>query len=511
MQSENNHTTLHDYARTLRRHRVTIAALTILGAAVALSLALSSQTKYSAQASVQVQDPSQYYGAVGSAVAQTETPQQLAAAAAETTTSATVAAQVKVQLRSTRTLSQLENAVTATVDQTSNFVLVQATDHTAQGAAALANAFAGQSAAISNNSARAQFSDEADTLGAKISGLRKSVGNSDAVLELQTERARFLALANFARPVSVVQAATVPSSPSSPKPAFDAVLGAVIGFILAILISFGRSAVDRRVQDGKEVEDLLGVQVIGDLREAALGRAPTRDDGLGPLSHADIESIRIIRRNLDYLNSETKARTIAVTSALPQEGKSTLAAALAFAFATIGRRTLLIEADLRRPVLADRLNLESGPGLVDYLAGKASPQEILQVVTPTVSQNGSEATPTADNHLVCVVAGSSTDRADEMLSSKAFEMMLAEASSAYDLVVLDCAPLLPVADTLEIVPQVDSVVLCVRANQTTRDQAVAAMTAILRSPPRPLGVVVTAASAADEYGSYAYSYAYKAS
>ena len=102
-------------------------------------------------------------------------------------------------------------------------------------------------------------------------------------------------------------------------------------------------------------------------------------------------------------------------------------------------------------------------------------------------------------------------RDGKRIEDRAFEQLLADASASHDLVVLDCAPLLPVADTLEILSQVGSVVLCVRANQTTREQALAAKRAIGRFAPRHLGVVVTAASASDSYGSYAYSYAYKSS
>jgi capsular exopolysaccharide synthesis family protein len=512
VQSDNSHLTLREYVRIFRRHRLAIAALTLLGAAAALGLALSTQATYTAQASVQVQDLSQDFAAVGAAVPQAQTPQQLASAAAETTTTAAVAARVKQQLGSPRTVSALENSITATVDTSSNFVIVAATDRTARGAAALANAFAQQSVAVSNENARARFSAEAQTLATQISGLAHAAGNSESIFEMQTERAHFLSLASFAQAATVVQPATVPSAPTSPKPAFDAVLGGVIGFILAVLIAFGRVAIDQRVTDGDTVEQLLGYQVIGDLRADALGRAPTRDDGLGPLSPADVESVRIIRRNLDYLTAESPVRTVAVTSALPQEGKSTVAAALAFSAATIGRRTLLVEADMRRPVLAERLGLEREPGLVDLLAGKASLEEVVQVVQiahPAGSSNGSGPAPPQDSGLVCIVAGSPTGATDELFSSKAFRTMVSDAAAAYDLVVLDCAPLLPVADALEVVSVVDGIVLCVRAHQTTRDQAVAAKTAIRRTPGRPTGIVVTGLSAADDYGSYAYSYAYR--
>jgi capsular exopolysaccharide synthesis family protein len=282
----------------------------------------------------------------------------------------------------------------------------------------------------------------------------------------------------------------------------------VVGLIIAIAIVFGREAFDRRLSDGHEVERLLEFPVLGELGVDALGRAPGNENGRGELSELDIESVRIIRRNLDFLVSRDEVRTVAVTSPLPQEGKSTLATALAFSAAAIGRRTLLLEADLRRPVIAERLNLKSQPGLTDYLAGEAEPSAVVQVVRVAPPMNGSLV---STGQLVCVVAGAKTSHADELLSSSRFSDLLAEVSTVYDLVVLDCAPLLPVADTLEILPFVDSVVLCVRAGQTTRDQALAARAALLRLPPRPVGVVVMAVPPSEEYGGYAYAYAYSSS
>lgn len=508
MPSQTDHMTLYDYVRTLRAHRLVLAVVTVLGAAVALGFALQARPTYTAQASLALRDPSQDYGAVGSAVVQAETPQQLASAGAETTTTADVTKRVKQQLHSGQSVTQLEHSVTASVDQASNFVIVAANAPTAAGAAALANAFAYQSTAISNRNARARFSAEAKALSGKIAAVGKSPRNTDAVLELQTERARFLALGNFAQPAQVVQPATPPSSPSSPTPAFDAVLGGVVGFIIALLIVFGRIAVDRRVRDVQDIERLLEIPFIGDLRADALGRTPVGDNDREPLSPADLESVRIIRRNLDFVTGQDRVRTVVVTSALPQEGKSTLAAALAFSAATIGRRTLLLECDLRRPILAARFGLRAGPGLADYLNREATPKEILQVISTAPAQNGSQ--PVTAGQLVCIVAGTPTDRTDELLSSVGFQELLGEIGSAYDLVVIDSAPVLPVADTLEIVPLVDGVVLCVRARQTTRDQALAAKAAITRLPTRPLVLVVTAVSPMDGYGSYAYSYAYSA-
>lgn len=498
--------TPRDYLRTLRQHRVLVVALTVIGVAAALALALTGPKTYSAQASVAVTDLSQAYAAVGVPIPQAQTQQEVAAGAAETTTTTQFALRVKRQLGSPLSIATLLSKVNASVDPASSFVVVQANDTTGKGAAALANAFASQSVRVSNANARAGFAATASAINAKIKRLGKAQVNSATVIELQSERTRFLELSQFAQQASVVSEASVPSNPSSPKPVFDALLGGIIGLILAIVMAFGRRAFDRRLSAGHEVEELLAFPLLGDLGVDALGRAPGGQDRGGAISDSDVESVRIIRRNLDFLVANDEVRTVAVTSPLPQEGKSTLATALAFSAASIGKRTLLLEADLRRPVIAGRLGLSPDPGLTDYLRGHAEPSAVLQAVSSTTATNGSLV---QSGQLVCIAAGTETGRTDELLSSSRFQDLLAEVSAIYDLVVLDCAPILPVADTLEILPFVDSVILCVRLGQTTRDQAHAAGAALLRLPPRPIGVVVTAMPSSDDYGGYAYSYAYR--
>jgi Mrp family chromosome partitioning ATPase len=185
---------------------------------------------------------------------------------------------------------------------------------------------------------------------------------------------------------------------------------------------------------------------------------------------------------------------------------------VAAANAAAGKRTLLVECDLRRPCLADRLAVNRKPGLSDYLAGQASPADIVQVVklTETGSNaNGknADASPTADaeaGRLVVIAAGSQSIRPAELLGSKRFQTFLQEITAAYDTVVIDTPPLLSVSDTLEIVPLADSVLLCIRADQTTRDQARAVQDALARLPERTTAVVVTGLKPGREhdYGYY---------
>jgi capsular exopolysaccharide synthesis family protein len=185
---------------------------------------------------------------------------------------------------------------------------------------------------------------------------------------------------------------------------------------------------------------------------------------------------------------------VLVTSSGPQEGKSTVAAGLAVATAEAGKRTLLVECDLRQPVLADRLGIKAAPGLTDYLTGNAQPHEILQPVGVAQPLNGTgplQASESLASNLVCISSGSRVARPAEQLGSKRFHDFITEVSAVYDTVILDTAPLLSVADTLAIVPAASLLLVCVRLERTKRDQAGAARAALDRLPARPVGIVIT--------------------
>ena len=179
---------------------------------------------------------------------------------------------------------------------------------------------------------------------------------------------------------------------------------------------------------------------------------------------------------------------------MAEEGKSTVAACLAVANAQAGRRTLLVECDLRRPVLASRFGIKTSPGLTDYLTGNAEPHEILQPIAgfrPTNGNGNGKACPHESLQPRLHHVGTYVPRPAELLASDRFRTFLDEVSQVYDSVILDTAPLLPVADTLSIIPDVATLLVCVRLEHTTRDQARAAHSALSRLPERPVGLVLT--------------------
>ena len=500
-----------DYLRVLRENKRVVALVTLVCCAAAIVASLLQEPTYEAKASLAYRDVSQDLGIVGVPVAPLQTPTELAAGGAQTATDPDVARTVKRELRSGRSVRSLADSVDASVEGASNFVSITASADSADEAARLANAFAAAAAGVATERVRRRFRVAADGVRRKI---RATDSKSLVRLGLQERLSNLETLASVAEPARTVKRAETPTSPASPKTAFNAVLGLVIGFIFGMFAAFMRSRADRRLKETEEAERELGLPMIGKLRSEALGRSPRAADGREPLEPPDLEALRILRRNVEFLSPDNRISLLAVTSPLPEEGKSTVAVALAFMAAAAGRRTLLVETDLRRPVFAQRLGVPATPGITDFLAGEASLDDALHEV-PLLDDDqdsGSGAVIDAGTaaELFCLTAGSPVTRSDELLGSQRFRDFLSTAREDFDFVVLDTAPLLPVADTLELVPAVDGLLLCVRIEQTTREQAVAAKTTLARLPARPTGIVVTGVSpGTDSYGSYAYSHAYE--
>ena len=198
-----------------------------------------------------------------------------------------------------------------------------------------------------------------------------------------------------------------------------------------------------------------------------------------------------LRRNVELIGSPTAPRIVAVTSPGPQEGKTTVSAALATSFARAGRRTVVVETDMRRPQLAAKLGVAGEPGLSDYLRGDSLLSEVLEAVDQPLSRRGDEDAPTA---LACLTAGAPVLAPDELLARARFGELLQELADDFDVVVIDAPPVLPVPDSLEILPLVEAWLVCVRAGRTTLPELDALKETLARLPAKPAGAVITGVS-----------------
>ena len=517
--SDTRQGTLRDYMRVLRTGRTAIIAVTLLCAGIAAGLSLSQETKYVATARVTFQEENRSNAEAGLTTLSSQTAAQLAAEGASTMLSNDTLKRAKERLQSALTIAQLRAMLATSVDASSTLVTVQATAGDKTFAAALANEVARGAVTIQKNTERERYLRTAERVEKQYEDLRadgKRDTRSDVALATLLDRiATLRTLSVNATPARVAETASVPDAPASPKPLRSTIFGGLIGLMLGTGLAFARASLDRRLRDSTEIQETLDLPVVGMVRMEALGNAAYVPNGRGPMTDQDIESFRILRTNLGFLDVDRAITSVLVTSPLPEEGKSTVAASLAAANAAAGKRTLLVECDLRRPTLPERLSIDRHPGLSDYLAGQASAREILQIVTLSeggLASNGKApdvpAAPTAAGKLVVIASGLQSVRPAELLGSQRFRDFLEQVTAAYDSVIVDTPPLLSVSDTLEIVPLVDSVLLCIRADQTTRDQARAVKQALAHLPERTTGVVVTGLKPGREHDYGYYSYAY---
>jgi capsular exopolysaccharide synthesis family protein len=484
-----------DYLKVIRRHRLLILLVTVACAAAAFALAQTRPTTYVAEAQMSFDDPFQDLTLFNANVVPAETPAVRAANAAELVTSP------RVERKVTKLLKPLLPgcSVDTSVLVETNNVAVRSTCRSADDAAQYANTYAKAARTIGNEQARARIDRIANALSDQIDEATKrpiTAITGPQVSALEQDLSRVEALKQATTPVQIVQPATPPTTTASPRPIRDTVIGLLLGLMLGVLAAFGRDAVDRRLRSSQEVHEELGLPVLGRVSNTALGFAGLARNGLPPMSDADFEAFRVLRMNLAYLAHGDPVRSVLVTSGLPEEGKSTVSTALASAAVLAGQRTLLVECDLRRPCFARRLGIQPQPGLTDYLLGNVGPQDILQTVElaePT-RVNGVAGAPAAGGPagtLVCIAGGSRVNNPAELLIGDRFTDFLEKVSKAYDLVVVDASPLLAVVDPMEILPRVDAAIICVRVQQTTREQARAARAALSTLPERPMGAVLT--------------------
>lgn len=270
-----------------------------------------------------------------------------------------------------------------------------------------------------------------------------------------------------------VSEASVPTAPIAPRTAADLVLGLAAGLGAGIVLALLRAAADTRI---RSVDDIDGdVPVIGEIgMDPDADKQPLVVQGDGVTARA--EAFRSLRTNLQFLRTGG-VPTIAVTSARPAEGKTTTTLNLAIALAQSGIRTVVVDADLRRPNVAGTLGLEGAAGLTDLLVGRAELDDVLQ-------RWGRDA-------FSVLPAGTIPPNPSELIGSAAMEQVVADLASRYDVVLVDTPPVLAVTDAALMSTLVSTTVLVAAAGQTKRSDLRQAIAALDRVGEHPDGIVLT--------------------
>jgi len=289
----------------------------------------------------------------------------------------------------------------------------------------------------------------------------------------------------------LVTLASAPGSPSSPKTSLTLALATLCGLSLGIMLAFARERMNRQIHTRAQLESLLGTSCLAVLPAFAGKRPAVRKPGsprdsaafrqisqVAPFS-AIAEALRYIKVAIDL--HPTGGKVVGIVSALPGEGKTTVAAGFAAFLAKGGSRTLLIDADLRNPSMSNTLGYASAAGLLDLIAAQSSFEEL--VITD--SKHKFDFLPSSTR----IKPSNSSD----ILSSPAMKQLLKAAKNDYDYVLVDLPPILPVVDVKAAAHLFDAFLLVVEWGCTSTDEIVKAVAASPILSERLLGAVLNKA------------------
>jgi capsular exopolysaccharide synthesis family protein len=292
--------------------------------------------------------------------------------------------------------------------------------------------------------------------------------------------------------------ARLPTAPSSPNTRLNVALGALIGLALGIGYAVVRHVLDRRLRDPRDIERETGVAVVGtiplDKELSASRKVLVFDEVLGDGGSVIVaEALRELRTNLQFMSVDDPPRAIVVTSPVPGDGKSTTAANLAVSLAAAGEPVILIDADLRRPVISALFGLPEGAGLTDVIAGRATVDDVSHRI---------------DDTLVVIGAGRIPPNPSELLGSQRMRDLVKQLSESA-LVIIDTPPLLPVTDAAILATRADGALIVTSAGRTTYDMLQKALENLEKANARTLGVVLNKVPRRGAGGGY-YGYQYQA-
>lgn len=319
--------------------------------------------------------------------------------------------------------------------------------------------------------------------------------NSYANLLQSYENLR-LAEAQSMDTITVVEQAEVPQFPIRPRIRLNTLLAAIVGAMLATGMAFLIEYLDDTIQTPDDLRQLLDLPTLGIIARIRGTEDPARCviTAIEPRSPIS-EAYRTLRTNLEFSAVDTGLRTLLVTSGNPQEGKSTTAANLAVTMAQAGKRVVLVDADMRRPMVHTLFGRTNNYGLsTAILQGNPSPAEYLQ--------------DTDIPNLRVLTTGPTPPNPAEMLGSQRMRELIDHLKAEADLLIFDSPPVLAVTDAAVLSTQMDGVLLVVEVGRTRRDVIFRAVDALRRVGAPVLGAALNRVSSGHGRGYYYYQYEY---
>lgn len=292
--------------------------------------------------------------------------------------------------------------------------------------------------------------------------------------------------------ISVVDTADIPQSPSSPRLLINLLVSLLAGVGLGALAAFALEQMDEAIADPGEVERRLGLPLLGSVPKVADGYSP-RDELLDRKSDL-VDAYLAINTNLGFTTEHGVPRSFSVTSTRPAEGKSTTALALATMLARAGKRTILVDGDMRSPSVHHLGGVDHDKGLSNFLAG----DDNIDALTFTMRDLG----------FVAMSAGPIPPNAAELLTGNRLGILLDRLLEQFDHVVIDSPPVMGLADAPLIASRVEGVVYAVESHGIRSSLVKTALGRLAAANARIFGGVLTKFEARKAHYGYGYEYGY---
>jgi succinoglycan biosynthesis transport protein ExoP len=493
-----------DLRRTLlllRRRAGLIALCLLIGAGVALGVSELQTKEYSTSASLLFRNPGFAEDLFGTTTTTASTDPTREAATNEKLVGLKV-----VGVRAARDLPGLSpkdvsSMVSVASEGEADVVSVTATSPDPEEARKVANTFARQFISFRTETEKSKLieakklaEEEFDRLspeqqkGARGQALSRGAEKLGILASLQTGNAE------------LVQPAELPTSPSSPKPVRNTLLGAILGLLLGLGLAFMFERLNSRLRDPDEARDAFGLPVLGTIPDSKAITASNERGAAPGLPFMENEAFRMLRASLQYFNVDREVTTVLITSYGASVGKSTVAWNLA-RVASTSSKVVLVETDLRNSSIGQQHGLAMGPGLTQLLTHQVDLDAAIQS-KPIAGQSNGAGGPTPA--LDVIVAGGHPPNPAELIESEALRTVIAQLKERYEFIVIDTAPVGVVADAFPLMREVDGVITVARIGQTTRDHASHLSEQLRRMDAPLLGFVANGVKV--KRGRYGYGY-----
>jgi len=329
--------------------------------------------------------------------------------------------------------------------------------------------------------------------------------------------------------VTVVSPADVPQRPIKPNAAINYLVSSIVGFFLGLIVGFLRESLDSSVGTIHDVETELNLSILGiiphiggEYISSQVAKDMDEPDNKILMQRLRLvtftnpkswpaESYKMLRSNLIQHMKMKNLKTILFTSCDMQEGKSTTVSNVAVSMAQLGKKTVLVGANMRRPTDFKIFGLSREPGLSDILMNNKTWKEVLNtsvdVLIGGFPVDDLLQMPGIDN-LSIITAGRAVDNVSELLNSKAFDILLSELKSYFDVVIIDCSPVMAVPDAVTMSDRVDGVVLVYKVGNTSKEVLKMAKSHLQQARANLLGVVLNDIKTEAQVGYSAFSYRY---